>query len=119
MADPAERGTTELNASRKFKSYGGNADGGHGLGQTAQVQHKFGNAMARLQNKPTTLGSRPAQAGPRTKMSLSKHPKTSSLHQKLKANTFSAHVKIDEQEGNLRLSPRSRQIQEMYRYSTI
>ena len=48
MADPAERGTPELNASRKFKSYGGNMYGGHGLSQTAHVQHKFGNAMARL-----------------------------------------------------------------------
>lgn len=73
MADPAGRGTPELKASRKFKSYGGNVYGEHGLGQTAQVQHKFGNAVARLQNKPTTLGSRPAQTGPRTRVSLSKH----------------------------------------------
>ena len=118
--DPAGRETPELRASRKFKSYGGNVHGGHGLGQQAQVQHKFGNAATRLQNKPTTLGSRPAHTGPRNRISLSRHhQKASSLHQKLKTNTFSAHVKIDEQEGNLRLSPRSRQIQEMYRHSTI
>jgi hypothetical protein len=83
--------------------------------------------MTRLQNKPTTLGSKPAHTGPRNRMSLTRHhQKASSLHQKLKANTFSAHVKIDEHElkseqhnGNVQLSPRSRQIQEMYRHSTI
>lgn len=118
--DPAGRETPELRASRKFKSYGGNVHAGYGLGQQAQAQHKFGNAVARLQNKPTTVGSRPAHTGPRNRISLARHhQKASSLHQKLKANNFSAHVRIDEQEGNLRLSPRSRQIQEMYRHSTI
>jgi hypothetical protein len=48
MEDPTGRETPELRASRKFKSYGGNMHSGHGLGQQAQAQHKFGNAVARL-----------------------------------------------------------------------